>query len=59
MQKRIGILIVAYNAVTTLVLTFNRIPSEMMKKIEEIFVFDDHSTDDEGPKTRLKEACPV
>ena len=44
-KKRIGILIVAYNAVNTLISTIDRIPQDVMRKIEEIFVFDDHSTD--------------
>lgn len=44
-KKRIGILIVAYNAVKTLIPTINRIPGGVMKKIEVIFVFDDCSTD--------------
>lgn len=44
-KKRIGILVVAYNAMNTLIPTINRIPPEVMEKIEEIFVFDDCSTD--------------
>jgi glycosyltransferase involved in cell wall biosynthesis len=42
---RIGILVVAYNAETTLRSVLQRIPSDIMAKIEEIFVFDDASTD--------------
>jgi len=44
-KKRIGILILAYNVVNTLIPTIERIPANIMKKIEEIFVFDDHSSD--------------
>lgn len=44
-EKRIGILIVAYNAVKTLIPTINRIPDRVMEKIEEIIVLDDHSQD--------------
>jgi glycosyltransferase involved in cell wall biosynthesis len=42
---RIGILVVAYNAETTLRSVLQRIPSAIMSKIEEIFVFDDASSD--------------
>jgi len=44
--KRIGILIVAYNAVTTLARVLKRIPSEVWKNVEEVVVFDDASRDD-------------
>ena len=43
--KRIGILVVAYNAIETLGATLDRIPTSMMARVEEIFVFDDHSQD--------------
>lgn len=43
--KRIGILIVAYNAVTTLVQVFKRIPTEVWDNVEEVVVFDDASQD--------------
>jgi len=43
--KRIGILIVAYNAVTTLVQVFKRIPSDVWENVEEVVVFDDASQD--------------
>ena len=42
---RIGILVVAYNAETTLRSVLQRIPPDIMSKIEEIFVFDDASSD--------------
>jgi len=45
MAKKIGILIVSYNAVKTLAPTIRRIPIEVMEKVEEIFVFDDCSKD--------------
>jgi glycosyltransferase involved in cell wall biosynthesis len=44
-MPRIGILIVAYNAETTLQKVLQRIPPEVYSKIEEIFVFDDASSD--------------
>lgn len=43
---RIGILIIAYNAVTTLAKVLDRIPSDVLNEIEEIVVFDDASHDD-------------
>jgi 2-polyprenyl-3-methyl-5-hydroxy-6-metoxy-1,4-benzoquinol methylase len=43
--QRIGILIVAYNAVTTLVQVFKRIPPEVWDNVEEVVVFDDASQD--------------
>ena len=44
---KIAIFIVAYNAAETLITVIERIPPEIMDMIEEIFVFDDHSTDDD------------
>ncbi|MEW6367796.1 MAG: glycosyltransferase [Acidobacteriota bacterium] len=44
-MKRIAILVVAYDAVTTLEDTLRRIPSEVMEKAEEIIVIDDCSND--------------
>ena len=44
-SPRIGIFVVAYNAETTLRSVIQRIPSSIMSKIEEIFVFDDASSD--------------
>ena len=43
---RIGIFIVSYNASHRLVGTIRRIPPELLEVIEEIYVFDDFSTDD-------------
>jgi 2-polyprenyl-3-methyl-5-hydroxy-6-metoxy-1,4-benzoquinol methylase len=43
---RIGIFIVSYNASHRLVETIRRIPSDLLEVIEEIYVFDDFSTDD-------------
>jgi 2-polyprenyl-3-methyl-5-hydroxy-6-metoxy-1,4-benzoquinol methylase len=43
---RIGIFIVSYNASHRLVQTIQRIPLELLEVIEEIYVFDDFSTDD-------------
>jgi glycosyltransferase involved in cell wall biosynthesis len=44
-MTRIGILVVAYNAESTLCSVLERIPPEIMAKVEEIFVFDDASQD--------------
>jgi len=44
-MKRIGILVVAYNAEATLIGVLHRLPAEVVEKVEEIFVFDDFSTD--------------
>jgi glycosyltransferase involved in cell wall biosynthesis len=43
--KRIGILIVAYNAVTTLAKVLARIAPEVWNNVEEVVVFDDASSD--------------
>ena len=44
-KKRIGILVVAYNAATTLAKVLDRIPDEIRSDIEEVIVSDDHSQD--------------
>ncbi len=44
-KKRIGVLVVAYNAATTLAKTLDRIPDEVRGEIEEVIVSDDHSQD--------------
>jgi 2-polyprenyl-3-methyl-5-hydroxy-6-metoxy-1,4-benzoquinol methylase len=43
--KRIGILIVAYNAVTTLTKVLKRIPPNVWANVEEVAIFDDASQD--------------
>jgi glycosyltransferase involved in cell wall biosynthesis len=43
--QRIGILIVAYNAVTTLSQVLRRIPDDVWQNVEEVVVFDDASHD--------------
>jgi 2-polyprenyl-3-methyl-5-hydroxy-6-metoxy-1,4-benzoquinol methylase len=43
--KRVGILIVAYNAVTTLAQVFQRIRPEVWDNVHEVVVFDDASGD--------------
>lgn len=45
-KKKIGVLIVAYNAVSTLRAVLDRIPPAMRDRIDEVFVFDDCSKDD-------------
>ena len=44
-RKKIGILVVAYNAATTLAKVLDRIPVEIYPAIEEVIVSDDHSQD--------------
>jgi len=44
--KRIAILIVAYNAASTLRKVLDRIPKSVWDRIEEVMVFDDSSQDD-------------
>jgi glycosyltransferase involved in cell wall biosynthesis len=44
-NKRIGVFIIAYNAVDHLEKTIRRIPSEIYDNVEEIFVIDDCSRD--------------
>src|SRR5881628_2450748 len=43
--KRIGVLIVAYNAVTTLALVLKRIKPQVWRNVEEVVVFEDASQD--------------
>lgn len=44
-MKRIGVFVVAYNAETTLAGVLARIPADVASKVEEVFVFDDFSSD--------------
>lgn len=44
-KKRIGIFVIAYNAVNKLDWTLDRIPEDVWNKVEEVFLFDDCSTD--------------
>jgi glycosyltransferase involved in cell wall biosynthesis len=44
-MKRVGILVVAYNAVTTLASVLDRIPSEFVDRVTKIIVNDDFSSD--------------
>ncbi|MEW5765323.1 MAG: glycosyltransferase [Acidobacteriota bacterium] len=43
---RFAVFVVAYNAVTTLARVLDRIPPEAWDRLEEVYVFDDASTDD-------------
>ena len=45
-QPRIGILVVAYNAESTLRATLNRVPADFRQRIAEVIVLDDASHDD-------------
>lgn len=45
MGKKIGILVVAYNAATTLAGVLDRIPADFRPRITKILVGDDHSSD--------------
>jgi glycosyltransferase involved in cell wall biosynthesis len=53
-KKRIGVLVVAYNAESTLRSVLHRIPRPIVDKIDEIFVFDDASQD---ATTDVGKAC--
>ena len=44
-EPRIGVLVVAYNAASTLAKTLDRIPEDFRSKISEVFVCDDASPD--------------
>ena len=44
-KKKIGILVVAYNAASTLAKVLDRIPDEIRGDIAEVIVSDDHSQD--------------
>ncbi len=44
-QARIGILVVAYNAASTLAQVLDRIPESVRRRVAEVLVFDDHSQD--------------
>ena len=44
-KKKIGVLVVAYNAAATLAKVLDRIPAEIRPDIEEVIVSDDHSQD--------------
>ena len=46
LNKKIGIFVVAYNAVSTLSKMLDRIPKNVYEEIDEIAVFDDASKDD-------------
>ena len=45
-EPRIGILIVAYNAASTLVSVLDRIPQDFRERVTEVLVSDDYSSDD-------------
>lgn len=45
-RLKFGILIVTYNALTTLTKVLDRIPQEVWDRVEEVFVFDDCSKDE-------------
>jgi 2-polyprenyl-3-methyl-5-hydroxy-6-metoxy-1,4-benzoquinol methylase len=60
--NRIGVLVVAYNAATTLTGVLDRIPAEMRPKIGEVVVSDDHSSDatyDVGLEYRRSSDLPL
>lgn len=44
-KMRVGVLVVAYNAETTLVETLNRLPREFVEQVDHIMVCDDASAD--------------
>ncbi len=60
-KKRIGVLVVAYNAASTLARVLDRIPKEIRPDIEEVIVSDDHSDDSTylvGLGTSRSPTCP-
>src|SRR5438128_8534676 len=44
-MKRVGILILAYEVVRTLIAAYERIPAPLKKEAAEIYILDDASTD--------------
>ncbi|MGH9047736.1 MAG: glycosyltransferase, partial [Acidimicrobiales bacterium] len=44
-RARIGILVVAYNAASTLAQVLDRIPPSVRARVADVLVFDDHSQD--------------
>src|SRR5256712_8989447 len=44
-MKRVGILIMAYDVVRTLIAAYERIPAQLKKEAAEIYILDDGSTD--------------
>src|SRR5579872_5137253 len=42
---RIGVLVVAYNAASTLAAVLDRIPPSVRQRVAQVLVFDDHSAD--------------
>src|SRR5207245_8126228 len=45
-MSRVGIFIMAYEAVRTLIAAYERIPAQLKKEAAEIYVIDDASNDD-------------
>ena len=45
MKQKVGVLVVAYNAASTLVHVLDRIPPDLRSEIHEVLVGDDHSQD--------------
>ncbi len=43
--KRVGVVVVAYNAESTLVSTLERIPPDLRRQLDEVIILDDASTD--------------
>jgi len=44
-MKRVGIFIIAYEAVRTLIVAYERIPAQLKKEADEIYIIDDASDD--------------
>ena len=44
-EPRIGVLVVAYNAASSLAGVLDRIPTDFRRQVTTVMVFDDHSQD--------------
>jgi 2-polyprenyl-3-methyl-5-hydroxy-6-metoxy-1,4-benzoquinol methylase len=51
--ERIGIVVVAYNAASTLAATLNRIPGDFRRRISEVLILDDASSDGTAAAAQL------
>jgi 2-polyprenyl-3-methyl-5-hydroxy-6-metoxy-1,4-benzoquinol methylase len=57
-RPRVGILVVAYNAASTIQAVLDRIPPATWEKITEVFIFDDASQDDTCERAAIYRDSP-